>query len=257
MAEDLVFLHCGHMPTCDRRVDKQFDGYFTLQYMVAGGVELFYENDRHLLHGQWFWPAHPGPHIRFHAAPGLQTWHHRYVAFKGPLVSRWIAGGLLLEKPQAAPQRRNFTARFDELLLQARRADRWGTLRGINLLERLLLELAEAREQPQRREPWLERLLQRFDDGESLNLSYEHLADKEGMALSTLRRRFRTATGTALHTYVLHCRIGTARRLLGESDLPIKTIAEQLGYNDVYFFTRQFRKFSGVPPAVYRRSRQS
>jgi len=44
---------------------------------------------------------------------------------------------------------------------------------------------------------------------------------------------------------------------LGETNLPIKEIAERLGYNDVYFFSRQFRKQMGVPPAAYRKSRQS
>jgi YesN/AraC family two-component response regulator len=38
--------------------------------------------------------------------------------------------------------------------------------------------------------------------------------------------------------------------------LPIKTIAEQLGYRDVSFFTRQFRLVTGVPPATFRRSRE-
>jgi len=57
------------------------------------------------------------------------------------------------------------------------------------------------------------------------------------------------------HAYLLQCRATSARRLLGETDLPIKSIAQQLGYRDVYFFSRQFRQMTGVPPAVYRHSR--
>jgi AraC-like DNA-binding protein len=56
--------------------------------------------------------------------------------------------------------------------------------------------------------------------------------------------------------YVLQCRANAARQLLTETDLPVKLIARQLGYQDVFFFTRQFRKFTGVPPALYRKSRQ-
>ena len=51
-------------------------------------------------------------------------------------------------------------------------------------------------------------------------------------------------------------RIAEARRLLGETDEPIKSIAKRLGYRDVFFFSRQFRSITGVPPAMYRRSRQ-
>jgi len=44
--------------------------------------------------------------------------------------------------------------------------------------------------------------------------------------------------------------------MLVHTDEPIKMIAARLGYNDVYFFSRQFRLITGVPPAIYRRSRQ-
>lgn len=51
-------------------------------------------------------------------------------------------------------------------------------------------------------------------------------------------------------------RIARARAYLGETDVPIGPIAEKLGYNDIYFFTRQFRERVGVPPGQYRKSRQ-
>ena len=204
----------------------------------------------------WFWPAAPGPHIRFHPAPGHFFWHHRYVAFKGPLVSRWQAEGLLLSKPQEAPRGKHIPRRFDELLTQVQRWNRWGTLRAINLLEGLLLELAEARAQPRAREEWLDPVMEELSARPDAAVDYAALARSAGMGLSTLRRRFRAATGTALHTYALECRIASARSMLGETDLPIKTVAETLGYNDVYFFSRQFRKFAGTSPAAYRKSRQ-
>jgi AraC family transcriptional regulator of arabinose operon len=255
MAEDLPFLHMGFTQECIARVNKHFDGYFTLQFMSAGGIELFYDNRAYTLEGSWFWPAMPGPHIRFHPwEPKHEFWTHRYVAFKGPLVQRWHAAGLYPDGPVRSTNVKRDVKRFDELLAQARRGGRWGTLRGANILESTLLELAESHAQPQQREPWLERVMssvQRLQDSD-----YAGLARNEGMALSTLRRRFRRATGTALHTYALQCRAAEARRLLGETDLPVKTIAENLGYNDVFFFSRQFRKMTGTSPAAYRRSRQ-
>jgi AraC-like DNA-binding protein len=84
----------------------------------------------------------------------------------------------------------------------------------------------------------------------------EAFARAWGMSLSTLRRKFRAATGVALHEYQIQARVAKARTLLGDTDLPVKVIAERLGYTDVYFFTRQFRQAVGVPPATYRRSRQ-
>ena len=87
-------------------------------------------------------------------------------------------------------------------------------------------------------------------------VDHQKIAEELGMAEVTFRRKFRAATGAPPHEYVLQSRVSEARRLLGETDLPIKSIAQGLGYNDVYFFSRQFKKFAGVPPALYRRSRQ-
>jgi AraC-like DNA-binding protein len=71
-----------------------------------------------------------------------------------------------------------------------------------------------------------------------------------------MRRHFKAVTGIPLHGYILQRRLANARALLADTEIPIKAIAETLGYKDVYFFTRQFRQIVGVPPASFRRSRQ-
>jgi AraC-like DNA-binding protein len=261
---DLTFLHCNHEPVCTARVDKRFVGYYTLQFGVSGGVELFYDGARHVLDdgGAWFWSAFPGPRIRFHAAPGRACWEHRYVAFQGPRVSRWLAAGLWPDGPRAAPSHADYARRFDTLLGLVRQGDSWSVARAVNLLEAFLLELAEDRAKrlaAPPAEPWLDAVLERLSATDALMeeaADYTLLAADWGMSVSTLRRRFRAATGTPLHEWAMQARILRARALLGDTDLPVKAIAERLGYRDVYFFTRQFRQRVGVPPATYRRSRQ-
>jgi AraC-like DNA-binding protein len=257
---DFAFLHSNHDPHCIARVDKHFDGYFTLQFMARGGVELSYDQTQHQLEGRWFWTAYPGPHIRFHAAPGHEFWEHRYVAFQGARVRRWQNMGLWLTGPQAAPQGMNWDTRFDELLHCARCVEKLATLRGANLLEGILLDLTAARLEPAsefKREPWLENVLEELNREGAFSPEYAKIASRCGMGLSTLRRRFREATGTAIHNYVLQNRMARARQLLGESNLPLKAIAAELGYGDVYFFAAQFRRLTGVTPSAYRKSRQA
>ena len=263
-ASDLLFLHCGSYPNCAARVEKQFDSYYTLQFLEQGGgaVDVWYDNNRSTLDsksGAWFWPAFPGPHIRFHAAEGCPSWRHRYAAFQGPRVARWMAEGIWPTTPQQMPPG-DYGERFDALLflLKGATPDPWRSARAANLLEAFLLELAEARatdtagvsESPS----WLTAVLAALTTESSLD--YARLAAEMGMAVSTLRRRFRAVTGIPLHEFVLSQRLAKARALLGETDLPIKSVAEKLGYQDVYFFTRQFRLRTGVTPAAYRRSRQ-
>lgn len=257
---DLIFLHGQSVPRCTHDIDKRFTDYQTLQYMNGGGVELGIDAEVHHLRGRWFWSAYPGPRIRFRAdrAGGSETWVHRYVAFRGPLVSRWTAEGLFpIVRPQRPAEGKDCSKRFDELLGLSKRTDRWGHLRAVHVLEGILLELAEARAQPAGSQPWVAEAIERLAAGAEGELpNYAEVAASMGMAESTFRRRFRQATGTPPHVYVLQCRVASARQMLGETDLPIKEIARRLGYRDVYFFSRQFRQLAGVPPAVYRRSRQ-
>jgi len=257
MSDDLIFLHSGYYRRCAASVDKRFEGYHTIQFISAGAVELFYDNTRHRLEPGYFWPAFPGPRIRFHAAPGHRWWTHRYVAFSGPLALRWMSDGLFPRTPQPAPVGSNSTREFDILLSLIQSTDRWAACRARNALERLLIELAACRAYPQP-EPdlRLKRVFAHLSTADNPAVDYSKLATEVGMSLSSLRRQFKQAAGISMHAYALQCKISTARSLLIESQMPIKEIAERLGYSDIYYFTRQFRELSGLPPAAYRSSRQ-
>jgi YesN/AraC family two-component response regulator len=43
-------------------------------------------------------------------------------------------------------------------------------------------------------------------------------------------------------------------QLLGLSDLKIKEISKQIGYEDAYYFSRLFKKIMGKSPMQYRKS---
>lgn len=254
---DLTFLHCRATPFCDARVDKRFENYFTLQFMESGAIELLYDDARHeLREGAWFWPAFPGPRIRFHTAREVTSWNHRYAAFAGPLVEHWQRAGLWPDAPQPAPNLSRNAVAFDELLHHIERGGAWGTRRAINHLEALLLELAEAHQASHGEPDWLIHARRWLEGHDAFAADYAQLARELGLGLSTLRRQFKATTGLTLHEALMAQRLDRARRLLGETDEPIKAIADQLGYGDVGFFSNQFKRLSGVTPAQYRRSRQ-
>ena len=265
MQTDLIFLATSRAERNTGPLDKYLDGYATIQFTPGGGVEVGYDERFYaLVEGPHFWPAHPGARIRFRPAPGHAHWAHRHVGFRGALVERWREEGLWLETPQAAPSSRDaaqWDEYFDELIALAKRADGWGRRRAINRLEDLLLELADARAQSQAapmREPWLGEVLAALaanPDGENAPVDYEVLASDLGMSAATLRRRFKRVMNTTLHAYLLRSRVDAARTLLLETDLPIKVIADRLGYDNVYFFSRQFHQIVGVAPGVLRKSR--
>jgi Response regulator containing CheY-like receiver domain and AraC-type DNA-binding domain len=65
---------------------------------------------------------------------------------------------------------------------------------------------------------------------------------------------FKKETGVTFSEYLAMYRLNKAKKLLIETDLPIKDIAERLTYNNPQNFIRYFRKLEGITPGQYRKN---
>lgn len=86
-------------------------------------------------------------------------------------------------------------------------------------------------------------------------LALEDLARLAGCSANYLSRRFKALYGATPIVYQHRLRMQTAAQLLKTTQHPIKQIAELVGFGDVYFFSRMFKKIIGVPPGEYRKGR--
>jgi len=77
-----------------------------------------------------------------------------------------------------------------------------------------------------------------------------------GIETRTLQRRLKK-TGNSFSTIQAQARFQAAQNMLSDRDLDIDTIALKLGFADRTTFTKSFSKWSGLPPATYRRVRSS
>jgi two-component system response regulator YesN len=48
-------------------------------------------------------------------------------------------------------------------------------------------------------------------------------------------------------------RIGNAKRLLIETEKSIADISEEVGFNDIKYFTKKFKKLTFLSPSEYRK----
>jgi AraC-like DNA-binding protein len=93
-----------------------------------------------------------------------------------------------------------------------------------------------------------------------IELNYEQALQLESLArlvqtsATHLSRVFRREVGMPLFEYINRTRIRKACVLLRRTDLSITRIAVDVGYNNVSFFNRYFRRIMRSSPREYRRS---
>jgi AraC-like DNA-binding protein len=80
----------------------------------------------------------------------------------------------------------------------------------------------------------------------------KHLAEELGLTLDYFTRVFRHTFGVAPREWLVRERIRHATQRLSESPVKIGELAEELGYPDIYSFSRQFKKVTGHSPRAHR-----
>jgi AraC family L-rhamnose operon transcriptional activator RhaR/AraC family L-rhamnose operon regulatory protein RhaS len=86
-------------------------------------------------------------------------------------------------------------------------------------------------------------------------VNLEELASIAYMSRRSFLRVFQSATGTSPLAWLNGQRINRACSLLRHTDKQITEIAFEVGFNDSNYFTRQFRKTTGLSPREYRMRR--
>lgn len=67
-----------------------------------------------------------------------------------------------------------------------------------------------------------------------------------------LSKLFKKETGEGLSAYITRLKIAEAKRLLLQTEIPISTIASDLGYSNFSYFSKLFKKETGKTPNEYR-----
>ncbi|WP_177186674.1 AraC family transcriptional regulator [Paenibacillus sp. CF384] len=84
-------------------------------------------------------------------------------------------------------------------------------------------------------------------------LTLQQLSQLCGMSVSSFTAKFKETTGLSLLDYKHAVQIRHAVNLLETTDNKVLNIALDVGFNDVSFFNRMFRKHTGQTPGEYRR----
>lgn len=100
----------------------------------------------------------------------------------------------------------------------------------------------------------LEKILHRIESDYSQPLSVAQAAAECGCSPSHFMRWFKQKTGSSFTSYLNERRLAAAAELLCQKDDTILTIAEQVGFENLSNFNRQFKARYGLTPKQYRKN---
>lgn len=90
-------------------------------------------------------------------------------------------------------------------------------------------------------------------DNLSDNLTIDQLADKVYLSPSHFHKLFKNTLGESPVTFLIKERINLAKKMIRRENYTIAEVAERVGFNNVSYFNRQFKKYEGVSPGQYQK----
>ena len=85
----------------------------------------------------------------------------------------------------------------------------------------------------------------------------EAIANQVHLNEQYLMRLFKKETGMTILEYITNERVTMAAELLVETNFPIVTVADSVGYGNYSYFTKIFKRYMGDNPKTYRQKHKT
>lgn len=126
-----------------------------------------------------------------------------------------------------------------------------------DVLERLMGESGQREDAPEESElnpSMIKQVIKEIKQSYTENITLTDLAKKYGISVGHLSGLVKEELHLPFSEYIASKRIQKAKELLADERLSIEEIAEQVGYSDYFYFTKVFKKNTGISPSKYRKS---
>lgn len=99
----------------------------------------------------------------------------------------------------------------------------------------------------------IERAVHYFNDNYNKHISIEQYAQEHLMSVNWFIHSFKSVMKVPPMQYIVSLRIAAAKGYLENSNKNIAEIAATVGYDNALYFSRLFRKYTGMTPSEYRK----
>lgn len=201
--------------------------------------------------------------ITFYKADEQDPWEYYWVGFKGLLAGAYLNSANIT--PSSPIINLNSYDEIERLFLnftyQERKGNFYHELFFIGLLHLILAEVIKsstnvkpvfAGNDKMLKTRYVEKALQFIYRNLPNNISAVDMANYINLERAYFSKIFREVKGISPHGFLTDLRILKAKNLLTQSLLPIEVIALSTGFKNIYYFSRSFKKHTGLSPINYR-----
>ena len=260
--EHLELLRCGHFLDMSEHYTHQDDPMDYLIVWVLAGLGFVETNSQRV-------EARPGQLFTFlphqpqtYGSDRRDPWEILWVHCRGPLATEFVRQIRYYGIPDADlgldPEIRD---RWTELVLtfgqrepgfQVRVNTGLAGLFGLILFRLLRHTVVPEREQPLD----VPRLQSYIQEHLREPVTLADLARQAHLSPTHFARVFKQQFQVSPIYYLLQQRVSLAASLISETSMPFKEISQAVGYADPYYFSRLFKKMTGLSPTAYRHSKR-
>lgn len=230
---------------------------FQLVYVTRGSGVFRSGDDEYEVRSGSVLSVFPG--VRHSYRPNWETgWDEYWVGFKGAYPDALRDGGFHTpERPFfAVGAHPSIIALYADIFATVESQEPYYQFRAGALVMLLLSEIigrARKAEQGNETTALVERAKLVMQENVHGALSVDRIGEQLGVGIERFYEAFKAYTGMTPYQYFIQLKINKAKILLDQEESSVKEVAFELGFDDPYYFSRLFKKKTGVAPSDWGR----
>ena len=258
---DIEFVCHGDLRHSSAVTHRDDFDYWGLQFSRRGDFMLKINGNVEYTDDACVFVTAPGLSFCYGAANTIEGIEDKiYICFRGDRVKRYLAGGLLAVREKNAlikldePDKFMHRMRSIRALLMLPYSEE-NHARAVLALEELLLLMQCSNSNVSRTDKRYQAfalLTEKISSRPEQRWDFEKEARKLSVSYAHFRRLFEQFFQVPPGAFLLAARLEKAAALLSGSDLQIREIAHECGFEDEFYFSRIFKKYRHSSPKKYR-----
>lgn len=253
--KSLSLVSVGHLPSRTLYRRRATFQHHAIVY-IAGGSGTYRVNggEKQIVREGSFFQFFPKAVFDYGPGPG-EAWDEFYFTLEGKRVEEWLETWLTeYERVRQTDSDDAQKSKIDRIFALMESGVPANLDRAALLVESLAYEWAASgrRGPAPDREDVSAKLLDDLAASIHQPFDADAVCERHHISLSTLRRIVHKHTGYPLNEYVHRLKIAEAKNILLNTRKSVKDTADLLGFKDVFYFSRLFKKYVGRSPRDFR-----